>query len=323
MKNLFKTILALFVVFSYNSCSEGDTAADDVLDNFTNGAALRTIEVLSSILNSSDDNSFFSVSVEEQDAQGGDLLQQVDIRVRIQDLTPENGTTTSDNALIKSVMASEFTDGPFGLPRATLTATYGEAVAAMGLAAADVFPGDLFIFEFQVLLTDGRLFGVVSAGSSITGGFFDSPYAYNSLVSCTPEPGDYRVEMHDSFGDGWQTNGGSGGDGIQVDIDGTIVVVGMCSPYGGGAGSEMDPALGVCTPWAAGTDPANDLSYTDATAFVNIPVGSSSATWNFPGDEYGEISLEIYAPDDSLLYEGAQGATGPGLLPVTFCLQAD
>ena len=314
MKNIIKILLSLLVVVSFNSCEDSDNTIDQVVDGTTTGAALRTIEVLNNTLNSSIPTSEFSVIVEEQDEQGGALFQSLDVYVSIRDLTPENGTTVSE-ALIRTMDASEFTPGPHGLPRATVTATFGEAESAMGLNNTMHAPGDIFVFELRVNLTDGRTFGADQAAGIITGGFFSSPYAYNTLLLCSPQPGTYRVEMHDSFGDGWQTDDGNGGSGIQVDLGGgNIVEVGMCSPYGGSnVGTFADESLGGCT------GPAS-TSFFDATAFVVIPEGSEQAAWNFPGDQYGEISFEVYGPDDQLLLAVGLGEGAPGLLPITLCL---
>lgn len=320
MKNIFKTLSILTLVFAFNSCQDSQNTIDDVLQ-FETGAILRTLSVDSAVLNSSDPDSPFIVQVEEQDEQDGGLFAAVQVYVQIRDLTPDNGTVPSVNTFVKSIPASEFTPGPLGLPRGTVTATFGEMTSAMGLGPDDYFPGDVYIVELRVELTDGRVYGLDSAGSSVTGGYFASPFAYNALLTCTPEPGDYVVDMHDSFGDGWQTTTGNGGDGIQVTVtdangDTSIIEVGMCSPYGGSnIGTFLDPNEGGCT------GPAS-TSFYDATATVTIPVGSTGATWNFPGDEYGEISFEVYAPDGSLLLaSGAPGDQAAGLMPITFCLQ--
>lgn len=307
MKNTFKLLLALLLVFSLNSCSDSENTIDEVLQ-YETGAVLRTLEVISNTLNSSDPSTQFSVSVEEQDKEDGGLLKAVHIHATLKDLTPGNGTTISNDVLVKTFEASDFTPGPHGLPRATLSATYGETIAAAGLLASDIEPGDLFVFVLKLELTDGRVFDDTNAGGSITGGFFDAPFKYNALILCSPEPGDYLVDMHDSFGDGWQTDDGNGGSGIQVTIDGTITEVGMCSPYGAAAGT-----------FAGGTDCVTGDWY-EASDVVTIPVGAGEATWFFPGDQYGEISFEVYAPDTSLLFaSGGSGDTAAGLLPITLC----
>ena len=164
-------------------------------------------------------------------------------------------------------------------------------------------PGDLFVFELRLNLSDGRVYGGSSAAGIITGGYFSSPFKYNALLLCSPEPGDYKLVMHDSYGDGWQTNSGGGGNGIQVTIDGVITEVGMCSPY---EASPFD-----CTP--------ND-GY-DAEVIVNIPVGTVEATWNFPGDQYGEIAFEVFGPNGAQLLAVGFGEGTPGLLPVVLCKQ--
>lgn len=304
MKNTFRILFSLLIVASITSCQKEEGTIYDVLQ-YETGAILRTLSVDSNLFNSSDPASTFAVTVEEQDEQDGALLESVDIYVTLRDLT--GGTSVAVDKYVKTIDGSVFTTSPVGLPMASLSATYAETFAALGLPADGVEPGDLFQMELRLNLTDGRTFGKASASGIITGGFFASPFVYNALVTCSPEPGDYTVDMHDSYGDGWQTTTGSGGDGIKVDLDGTIVEVGMCSPYGGAAGTFL-----------GGTDcVAGD--YYDSSDIVTIPVGTSSATWNFPGDAYGEISFEVYGPGGEELYVGAQGASAPGLLPVTLC----
>ncbi|MEP2936847.1 MAG: hypothetical protein ABJM06_00535 [Gilvibacter sp.] len=313
MKQFKYAFALLAVALAITSCEkDANNTIDQVLAEVGTGAILRTLSVNNATLNSSEPTSEFSVTVEEQDEEEGDLLQSVDVFVSMQDMTPDNGETVVNDILVKSYAASEFTDGPFGLPRATISATFGESAAAMGLTSDDYAPGDVFVYELRLNLTNGATYGAASAGGIITGGFFASPFAYSALILCSPQPGEYRVEMHDSYGDGWQTDGGNGGSGITVDVDGVIQEVGMCSPY---EASDYD-----CTPWPDGTsDPTSE--YTDATAYVTIPEGASSAIWFFPGDTYGEISFEVYGPGDEELFVGLQGETGPGLLPITLCAE--
>jgi len=310
----FNYIFTLIVsVLVLTSCEkDANNVIDQVLEGVDTGAVLRTISVNNAVLNSSEPDSEFSVTVEEQDEEEGALLETVRILVSIQDLTPENGTTIANDVFVKEVSAAEFSAGPFGLPRATISVTFGEAAGAMGLTSDDYAPGDVFLFELQLNLTDGRVYGAASAGGIITGGFFASPFSYSALILCSPAPGDYVVDMHDSYGDGWQTDGGNGGSGITIDIDGVIIEIGMCTPY---EANDYD-----CTPWPDDTtDPTSE--FTDATAIVTIPEGAQSAIWFFPGDTYGEISFEVYGPDGSLLFAGAQGETGPGILPITLCAE--
>jgi hypothetical protein len=313
MKNIFKIFLATLLVFSFNACGDSETIVDSVVDGTTAGAVLRTVadDSNSNVLNSSDGTSFWSQVIEAQDQENGSLLESVDVFVTIRDLSPDNGETPPSEALVKTIPAADFTTGPLGLPRATAMATFAEATSAMGLSAAEYAPGDLYVFEVRLNLTDGRTYGAKDAAGIITGGYWASPYRYNAALVCSPVPGDYTIDMHDSYGDGWQTDGGNGGNGITVtltDADGneSVIEFGMCTQYADGSFLN----IGNCTP----------NSGFDATTVVTIPAGTATAIWENPGDEYQEISFEIYAPDGSLLLAVGLGEGTPGLMPVTNCL---
>jgi len=199
--------------------------------------------------------------------------------------------------------------------------TFGAAAAALGLNPGDYNPGDVVVVQLEVVLTDGRVYGPDSAAGIITGGYFSSPFQYNALLTCSPAAGTYTVHMYDNYGDGWQT--GDYNQGLSVDIDGTIVQVAMCSQWG----TYVFP----CTP-------TNDGYF--AVDTVEIPEGTQSATWNWPGDQYGEIGLIIVGPGGEIAYSSGTfladgsgpygdgflaadgyGAVGVGLLPVAVCAE--
>lgn len=304
MKRIFKNIsLVLGAILVTSSCDKNpDNAVYDLVDDPEFGAILRTLEIENSLLNSSDPDSAFIVSIEEQDEEDGALMESVDVYVTINDRTADNGTTPPSEGLAKTIPASDFTTGPLGLPRTTISVTFGEAVSAMGLSEDDYSAGDVFVIELRLNLTDGRVFGASSSSSVLSGLYFSSPYRYNTLITCSPMPGDYLVRMFDSYGDGWQTDDGNGGSGITIDLDGEITEIGMCSPY---LASDF-----TCT--------EGDGSAAEVT--VTIPEGTQSASWTFPGDNYGEIRFEVYGPGGDLVFDsGDFGETGAGLLPIVVC----
>ena len=102
----------------------------------------------------------------------------------------------------------------------------------------------------------------------------------------------YRIEMQDDYGDGWL------GDGIQItfkDVDGneSNVYANMLSSYSGGP---------FCCTWKEDTE------------IVVVPPFTSTVTFEYTGDVYpGEVSFQIYAPDDTLLYQSEDGPA-PGEL---------
>jgi hypothetical protein len=303
MKNIYKIFLATLLVFSFNACGDSDTVVDGVVEDTTAGAVLRTIadDSNSNVLNSSDGASFWSQVIEVQDEEGGGLLESVDVFVTIRDLSSDNGETPPSESLVKNIPASAFTTGPVGLPRATAMATFAEATSAMGLSDSDYAPGDLYVFEVRLNLTDGRVFGAADAAGIITGGYWASPYRYNAALVCSPVPGAYTVDMQDSYGDGWQ------GDGITITLtdqngNETLLTADMLSSYDGGA-----PV-------------GSPLAFAE-TVIINVPAGTATAIWNYAGDSFAEeVSWQIYAPDGSLLLSVGQDEGEAGLLPVTNCL---
>jgi len=231
MKNIFKILICSLLMVSF-SCQDSENTIDTVLD-YETGAILRTISVDSQLLNASDPNSLFSVTIEEQDEQDGGLLQEVRVLVELRDLTTDFTTPATGEVLVQTIPASEFSPGPVGLPRTQVNMAFGDAAAALGLPLdpeTGYNPGDIFVVKLELVLTDGRVFGASSAAGIITGGFFSSPFQYNALLTCSPMPGTYVVDMYDNYGDGWQT--GNYAYGLSVDIDGVLTQVAMCSQWG-------------------------------------------------------------------------------------------
>ena len=285
-KQLNKIVLLLLSVVVLSSCESDDKAIDQVFDGVEYGAVLRKLEIVSASYNLTDLNSAFTITVEEQDEEYGALLSEVDVYV----------SRSGNEAMAFSVPASAFTIGDKGLPVTTISVTLGQALDALGLGSNyDV--GDVYGIRLSLKLTDGREFSAASASGSLQGSYFASPFYYTAPILCTPKPGDYVVDMQDSYGDGWQ------GDGIKVTFDGgprdaEVVYIDMLSSYDGGPG---------CCSW------------TDYSETLNVPVGTEGFAWEYMGDSYpGEVSFQIYAPDGSLL--GAFAGIGAGGLTVLNCL---
>ena len=237
-KQLNKIVLLLLSVVVLSSCESDDKAIDQVFDGVSYGAVLRKIEIVSASYNLTDLNSAFTIIVEEQDEEYGALLSEVDVYV----------SRDGNEAMAFSVPASAFTIGDKGLPVTTISLTLGQALTALGLGSNyDV--GDVYGIRLSLKLTDGREFSAASASGSLQGSYFASPFYYTAPILCTPKPGDYVVDMQDSYGDGWQ------GDGIKVTFDGgprdaEVVYIDMLSSYSGGPG---------CCSW------------TDSSETLNVP----------------------------------------------------
>ncbi|AQG82114.1 hypothetical protein [Spirosoma montaniterrae] len=114
----------------------------------------------------------------------GALFASYDLSIRFIDATPANGTKTTTSAALRSIPASAYAkDATTGYPRATITVTGAEALAATKLTDADILAGDRFEITAVMRLTNGRSFTASNTGLNITGGaFYSSPFFYRLNV---------------------------------------------------------------------------------------------------------------------------------------------
>ena len=126
-------------------------------------------------------------------------------------------------------------------------------------------------------------------------------YSWLRPEICIPVTGTYTIDVHDSYGDGWQTNVNSGGGGIRVTMDGVVTEVGMCTAY------EPSP-YADCV----------EGDFYDATTFVEVPDPTGDIVWEFAGDWYGEIFFEIYDPSGNLVYTQPQSQDRGGYKVLDF-----
>ncbi|WP_420320841.1 hypothetical protein [Flagellimonas sp.] len=187
MKVIYKYSVLLFILFSM-SCSEDDKLSGEVLDDVIRGAILRTVNVISPAMDVLDPGAVWGVEIEAQDIENGALMEEVRLYAKLIDNTPENGTTDSGEVQIDTFSPSDFTNGPFGLPRREVTATLGELTSALGLAAGEFNCGDQIEMRFEMDLTTGQTFTGGDQNPNISGGnFFSSPYVYRAtLIALLP-----------------------------------------------------------------------------------------------------------------------------------------
>jgi len=106
---------------------------------------------------------------------------------------------------LRNVPASEFSPGPFNLPRVTLTVPLAEILTAIGGTSDGVYVDDTFLFREELILTDGRVFSVDNAGGIITAGFFNSPFQHLQTITggldlAFSDEGDNEVNLATSEG---------------------------------------------------------------------------------------------------------------------------
>ena len=79
MKHYTKYIIPFFAFFLLLGCTEKDNTVDKVFQDTVYGAILRTTQTISTSYNAFDPSSLFSIMLEEQDEEMGNLLASVDI----------------------------------------------------------------------------------------------------------------------------------------------------------------------------------------------------------------------------------------------------
>ncbi|WP_424989135.1 hypothetical protein [Flagellimonas sp.] len=197
MKNWFKYITILFAgaALLATSCEDTDMVVDQVTAGTTRGAILRTVDLGQSEVLFDSDNSVlidggFSTILEVQDAEGGELLSEIEVYAGFRDNTSD-GVDDRDEILLGTIPASEGVPGEFGLPRFTYSIGYEELQNALNLPDDAFFGGDQFTIRFELVLTDGRRFSFDDNTGTITGSFFSSPFLYTINVVCAVEEGLY------------------------------------------------------------------------------------------------------------------------------------
>jgi hypothetical protein len=171
------------------SCADDSTLPYDqeaILNN--QGAFVRLESVVSGEFDLNDiASSSFGVELEAWDAEGGNLLDNIELTVQFIDNTPGNGTNNVAAAALGSFPAASFTnDAETGLPNITLAVTANDAMTALGgLVNADLDGGDVFRFEWKLNLTNGKSFDRNNQSNSLSSWpFYNSPFLLDVGVVC-------------------------------------------------------------------------------------------------------------------------------------------
>lgn len=191
----------------------------------------------------------------------------------------------------------------------TIDITSQSLADALGVDVDDFSYGDTFVFKGIATRDDGTVFYPESPSLGTRGNTekqLNNVPNYTSAMSfgfvfftdCPPVPGDYKINMADSYGDGWQ------GTGIKVTIDGVDTYIALCSPYSSDAGTQA----GCISGGSSGV-------YT-----LTIEPGTTSWSWNWTSDRYpSEVSFTVDDPNGVEIFAAATPAKDQ-MLPVINCL---
>ncbi len=187
MNKFYKYVVASALILGFMGCEDDEQNVTDLVqETVETGAVLRTIDFTDELLLDIQPEQFV-ITLEEQDELEGGLLQEVNVFVTYtdnSDIAGNSSSFTTTEILLDNIPASEFSPGPFGLPRVTVTYSVDELLAAIGGSSTDqIYVDDTFRFREELVLTDGRVFSVDNAGGIITAGFFNSPFQHTMTVT--------------------------------------------------------------------------------------------------------------------------------------------
>ena len=253
-----KIISLLTIILVFQSCSDPDNTIYDVLDNYQKGAVLRTISTSGDYNFYDQSNSVFTATIEAHDEENGALLSNVEIFI---------SADSGEEIQLRTLDASEFVNGPTGLPRTTFSVSLSEVDSKISYIG-----GSTVQIRLKLNLTNGRSFSTEAVTGSMTGSYFKSPYAYNKIILCnvtdgSAVPGIYTINMIDTYGDGWQDSV------IKLTLDGTEYLYAMPSPYGSGV------ALNATLEAYTGN---NDSGF----GKITIPASASTMKWEWIEGRY-------------------------------------
>lgn len=180
MKKLNNLLSLSFSVCLLFSCTDGDKAIEEVLQEVDRGAVLRTVRIENGEFDINNLDAEFSIQLEEQDIEEGDLLESVTIDIRFIDNTPDNGDATTAFVAASSLLPADFTSGPNGLPITDLKFNFSELLNLTGVSLSEVQCKDQFRIDLKINLTDGRVYTTSNSGGTVVNntGFFKSPFSY-------------------------------------------------------------------------------------------------------------------------------------------------
>ena len=185
MLNKIIGLNALAVLLVLGACEDGDKVFDQIVEQETRGAILRTTNVISNDLPIGDPSGNFSVELEIQDQENGTLVTDVEVYIGFNDNTADVGPGTNvAESLFETLSSSTFTIGEFGLPRFTYMVTLPDMLSFVGRNDSDITGGDQFTVRFELVLSDGRRYSAADNSGTLTGSYFNSPFLYSPTVIC-------------------------------------------------------------------------------------------------------------------------------------------
>lgn len=174
-------LLGLTVILYFlGSCESDEKASIITIEQVERGSIIRSVQFNSKDIFVNQPDSAFNLDIEQQDIEGGDLLESVVVYLSFIDNTNENGNNNVSKFLFEELPASSFSNGSNNYPVRNITYTYAQLLDASGLTIAQTACKDQFRLDLELRLTDGRVFQNNNSANGVvqTISFFKSPFSY-------------------------------------------------------------------------------------------------------------------------------------------------
>ena len=211
MKNKFYLFVGLILLAG---CS-ADPALGPIITVETAevGAFPRTVELKVGEYDLMDlSGSSYLHDIDFRSIDGGNNVANYIINVSFDDNNSSNGDDSTTPIEFKNFTQSDFGDSGNGTKSLTLDFPFLEVVAAVGVASADVLPGDRFQFTAELILDDGRVFTSANTESTIFGPAFRAFFDWNVNATCPLDNalfvGAYDMAFVGPDGSAWPGAGG-------------------------------------------------------------------------------------------------------------------
>lgn len=192
INRMLGVVLLLTMMFA---CKE-ELIVDEVINGYKKGAVLRNLGETNG-LDISDASSTYSIELEFQEGAGTtDLLKEVKVKAGYYRKKIIDGQVAYDTLSYDSLQGGIFRNyetipaSAFDkksevndLPVATFSVTMAQLAANAELPVDTLQAGDIFPIEFEIHLTDGRVYGSSSATDNVSSPtYFNSPFSYNPEI---------------------------------------------------------------------------------------------------------------------------------------------
>lgn len=192
MQRLYKIFISSTVSFFLIGCGED---GNKIINTIENGAEVRMLDVQGETFNVCDQSSRYSITVEVDDCENGNLLDFVTVFVSFVEVADDGAVYPNSENQYAVIQPGSFPTGPNDLPTVNFAITLQEISSA--LDAVSYKSGDVFKVRFEADLTDGRnissyngspfVYEVgVADTSTVDPGFFAGPYLMEQISGADP-----------------------------------------------------------------------------------------------------------------------------------------